>query len=480
MENKKVKNSKEIKMSKEAKIIIIISIIGIMVTIGYAVYKIRLPILAFTFKDYKIRKENEAFVTSAKFPNDKKEIKDFQVGKSYSVILYEDGTVWVAGSNYVYSSRRGYDYGLQKDKFTKVKVENIEKIAVGDSFVIALNNKGEVYTWGSNDYGELGRNGYKVDDAPKKIELENIKEIFVDGNKVAALSNNNEAYYWGYATKKDYNKSYEIFKIDDRKIDDIFLAGYKYFFKTHDNKILALGFGFDGMTDEINGWATKPIEIDITDVRCIRQENYSEDNKTYIIKNDGSMYTLETSKNNELTKVDSNIKIKDIFLYTSSYNEQRYFLIDENDRLYYNDKCILENVKLIKKPIDSHENILILTQNGEVYNFGNLIDYYAYKEGAINYSTTPIKMNVNNVKLMGISDIYAILIDNNNKIYKLGKSEHGALGIKENEIANDFGTGELRTYTTKNDMRYYRNNTNETSSTGEKIFIDSSLDTIND
>lgn len=454
-------------------ILIFVLIIGILMIKG-------LPNFIEYYKQNKEQsKMQKAFILDADFPNNQKEIKDFQVGKSYSVILYEDGTVWVAGSNYYYND--GYIYGLQRDAFTKVNIENIEKISVGSNFVLALSKNGEVYSWGGNDYGQLGREAYSIDDTPKKLELKNIKEIYTKDDQAAALSHDNVAYYWGYATRSDYSSYDDILKIEDKKITDIFLIGYKFFFKTEEGKILGLGFDFEAMTDEVNGWATKPVELDISNVKYIREKGTSE---AFVIKEDGTAYTLNANKSKELTKIETAIKIKDIYFFDwYSQEEQKYFIIDENNNLYYNNECILKDVESIThaKMTNSSERILILKKDGTVYNFGYLVDKLTITEGGYSdyFSTTPIKLNVQNIKLMGITEDYVILIDKNNTIYRLGKSEKGGLGTGEDEISQDFGfdnTIDNSTTITNNNMNQnYNNMTNNANAVNknQKIYDES-------
>lgn len=434
-------------------ILIFIVFIGILIFMG-------LPNFIEYYKQIKEQSSmQKAFILDEQFTNDQKEIKDFQVGKSYSVILYEDGTVWVAGSNYYYND--GEIYGLQRDTFTRVNIENVDKISVGNNFVLALTKNGEVYSWGGNDYGQLGREDYGVDDIPKKLELNNIKEIYTKDNQAAALSNDNVAYYWGYATRSNYSGYDKILKLENQKITDIFLIGYKYFFKTEDGKILGLGFNFEVLTDEVNGWATKPVEFDISNVKYIREKGESE---AFIIKDDGTAYTLNPKESKELTKIESNVKINDIYCFEWSLEEeQKYFIIDENNNLYYNNKCIMQNVKNIThaKMSSSSEKILILKEDGTVYNFGYLVDNLTKTEGYSDYfRTTPIKLNVQNIKLLGITDYYAILVDYNNKIYRLGKSYRGGLGIEENQIVKDF-QGEVTNSTEYNNIVTNNNTINQ-------------------
>lgn len=380
------------------------------------------------------------------FINGSKNIKDLQTGDSYTVILYEDGSVWVTGANYHYSSRNGYQYGMQVEKFSKLKLNNIEQIAVGSNFVIALDKDGYIYSWGGNEYGQLGRNTINdISDIPTKLEVENIKKIYVNNFQVVALSNDNTAYYFGYASNsKYYNGENKILKIDNYEITDVFLTGYRYYFKTNErDKYLIVGFSCGGITDQINGWAKDPVEIEINNVsKIVGYPNIDED---FIIKNDGKVYSIETKESKEIKETDFNkyIKsIKDIIFteYTKSNEGYTYFVIDDKNNLYYKNTFVLDNINIIVNGIENSNNLL-LKQDGTAYNMGFTIDNLAKTEPHTDYFTIQAKkINIENVKIVAIAKKYAIIVDDNNTIYRLGKSDKGALGIKADETIKEFNS----------------------------------------
>jgi len=82
---------------------------------------------------------------------------DIKAGKNHTVALKSNGEVYVTGSN-LYGELGQNDENIRKVKeFTKVEsLKDIVQIGVGDSTVQALTIEGEVYTWGSNIYKELG------------------------------------------------------------------------------------------------------------------------------------------------------------------------------------------------------------------------------------------------------------------------------------------------------------------------------------
>ena len=82
-------------------------------------------------------------------------------GTNHVLALKNDGTVWAWGYN---------NYGQLGDntqitRYTPVQVlsedansplQDIIYIAAGTNYSVAVNKKGEVWTWGQNNYGQLG------------------------------------------------------------------------------------------------------------------------------------------------------------------------------------------------------------------------------------------------------------------------------------------------------------------------------------
>lgn len=90
---------------------------------------------------------------------------DIAAGGAFSLALDEEGNVWSFGSNA--SGQLGAGLGVGKDVFASLpvrvkgvngagKLENIAAVRAMESAAVALGKDGEVYAWGSNYYGQLG------------------------------------------------------------------------------------------------------------------------------------------------------------------------------------------------------------------------------------------------------------------------------------------------------------------------------------
>ena len=81
---------------------------------------------------------------------------DVSVGWDFMVALRNDSTLWASGSNY-YGCLGELTDSIYVDGWTKVcTAHNWTKIRCGSICAYAINDKGEVYAWGGNLYGQLG------------------------------------------------------------------------------------------------------------------------------------------------------------------------------------------------------------------------------------------------------------------------------------------------------------------------------------
>ncbi len=130
-------------------------------------------------------------------------------GRNYTVLLTDDGTVYTAGCN----DKGQLGDGTKEDRTRLVQVKglngegylsHIRSIAVGDGCVVALDNEGTVWTWGSNDHGRLGNGTTTESLTPVKVlkedgtELDNIVSVAAGAYHSLAISASGELWSWGY------------------------------------------------------------------------------------------------------------------------------------------------------------------------------------------------------------------------------------------------------------------------------------------
>lgn len=126
-------------------------------------------------------------------------------GRHHFLVLRKDGTVWSWGSNE--SGQLGYDtpnpaWGNRYSAAPRVipGLKNIVSVAAGLSHSLALDGRGNVFAFGSNDNLQLGLQpedkGRHV--APRlAITIPDAVKVMAGAGKSAVLTRTGEVFYWG-------------------------------------------------------------------------------------------------------------------------------------------------------------------------------------------------------------------------------------------------------------------------------------------
>ncbi|MPM02958.1 hypothetical protein SDC9_49217 [bioreactor metagenome] len=77
--------------------------------------------------------------------------------------------------------------------------EKYKSVALGDRFAAAITKSGNLYTWGSNDYGQLGLGDHAYRAGPTKVEgLSNVVCVSLGETMGAAVTSKGDLYTWGH------------------------------------------------------------------------------------------------------------------------------------------------------------------------------------------------------------------------------------------------------------------------------------------
>ena len=127
-------------------------------------------------------------------------ITAISAGGKFSLALDENGVLWGWGDN------QNHEIANTKDKafFTPVQIDTgdlkIKMIDAGGSFVAAVDENGDLYTWGANDHCQCGFETKKGEDVtePTKIELPlPVKHISVYSGQGYAVLTDGSLWSWG-------------------------------------------------------------------------------------------------------------------------------------------------------------------------------------------------------------------------------------------------------------------------------------------
>ncbi len=121
-------------------------------------------------------------------------------GRDYTMALKDDGTLWAWGANT--SGKLGVGGTSVRTTPTQVgTANNWEKVVASEGeFTVAIKTDGTLWTWGANNFGQLG-NGSTTNTSvliPTQIGTDtNWKEIAAGLSHVAAIKDNGALWTWG-------------------------------------------------------------------------------------------------------------------------------------------------------------------------------------------------------------------------------------------------------------------------------------------
>jgi len=118
--------------------------------------------------------------------------------RNHILILKKDGTVWSFGSNQY--GQLGAENIIDRNIAGKVdNLSNIIALAAGSSHSLALKNDGSVWAWGDNSSGQLGDGTTINRSIPAQVDnLSNIIALAAGSSHSLALKNDGSVWAWGH------------------------------------------------------------------------------------------------------------------------------------------------------------------------------------------------------------------------------------------------------------------------------------------
>ncbi|WP_281884410.1 immunoglobulin-like domain-containing protein [Paenibacillus sp. YYML68] len=134
--------------------------------------------------------------------------KELAAGSNHMLAL-QGGRVWTWGSSaYGQLGNGTMGYDVKRTVPAAIGLTDIVHVAAGGMHSLALKADGTVWTWGKNEYGELGNGrsgGSEAQTAPAQIgvgqpQFREITALAAGNNYSAALQNDGTVWYWGRLT----------------------------------------------------------------------------------------------------------------------------------------------------------------------------------------------------------------------------------------------------------------------------------------
>lgn len=190
------------------------------------------------------------------------------------------------------------------------RLADIKDVAAGGQHALALDGKGQVYSWGENTYGQLGTNRTgDVRAIPNRIQgMPKVKQVSAGCDFSMALAENGKVYAWGRGvygqlgsgTRATSSAPREIKGLEN--ITEIDAGCHHALALTADKTVKAWGKNSSGqLGDSSTRSSTRPVDVDwienVTDIEAGANHNYA-------ITSDNMVWGWGNNQNNQLLEAD--------------------------------------------------------------------------------------------------------------------------------------------------------------------------------
>ncbi len=370
---------------------------------------------------------------TSRFPSGNGKIIQAAVGNKFTIALTESGKVYTWGYNYY--GQLGD--GTTESSTTPINItyflglnssDKVVQVFAGSYHAVVLTERGQVYTWGFNAYGQLGDDTTtnrknplnitnKIGDGTKKIV-----QLSVAPESNIVLTENDQVYSWGsnyYGQlgdgttnnkKKPENITYNIPLTSDDKIKQLAIGNNHTMILTENGKIYTCGRNSYGQLGN-DDFSNKAIPIELTN-------KISLSSKDKVVQISVGFY--HSVALTELGQV-----------YSWGYNNHGQ-LGDGTTTLSSQPINITDNIGLeddiVIKTIVGYNNTAVITQKGFFYMLG-ANDYSQLGIGIDIYVATPERVAIEEKILMISTSInHTIALSENGQVYIWGSNSNGQLG----------------------------------------------------
>uniref|UniRef100_A0A672GDI5 RCC1-like domain-containing protein n=1 Tax=Salarias fasciatus TaxID=181472 RepID=A0A672GDI5_SALFA len=287
----------------------------------------------------------------------------------------EAGVVLVLGQGDVGQLGLGEDV-LQRKKPGLVSMpEKIVQVTAGGMHTVCLSESGNVYTFGCNDEGALGREGSET--VPGKVELdEKVVQVSAGDSHSLALTDSGSVYIWG--SYRDNN-------------------------------------GVIGLLEPLNS-SPKPVKLSLEEpVVKIASGN----DHVVLLTQEGNLYTAGSAEQGQLGRVPA------IFSERGGRTGLARLLEPQAVR-------VKGKAHFIDVFCGAYDTFAV-TKEGHVYGFG-LSNYYQLGNKNLNTSYVPVKLTTFKNSTTTWAEFaggqhHTVCRDAEGHVYSLGRADYGRLGL---------------------------------------------------
>lgn len=344
---------------------------------------------------------------------------------------------------------------FENNKYIKLD-QNFRKIIKKDDYVFGITVDNELYSWGGNNSKWLGRLIYTKSHSivPNKIELSNVKDVVCGYDHVAALTLNGDVYSWGsngynQLGRDDINLETPG-KINISCVKELHCGKQFTIAITVENKFYSWGRNDEGQLGlSVNSVESKRVYIYPLKMRDIVVRNFVS-----VLTEYGSLYTwgkntgqlgLNIKNTNCSQKLLNNIK-KVVYnehceVMAINYNNELYGWGNNQSGNLGLGHCNTQSTPIkipllnVKDVVLSRIHTLAIKCDGELYSWGD------NKFGQLGLGNSddyniPQKVKLSNVRKVFCNVWSSFAITDTNELYSWGSNHSGQLGLGHDNHVN--------------------------------------------
>ena len=341
-------------------------------------------------------------------------------GTDHTVCLSNDCNVYSFGSN---------DYGQlglgveEKQVSIPNQIQNLPKIKIiscGEYFTICVDNEGSMWSFGRNNYGQLGTGNKKNYNTPQKIpNIPPIQSVSCGFEHTLMITNDLNLWSVGRNTfgQLFLESNEDQLLAKQTKFSNILkitTGGNHSIFQNNKGEIYVCGYNKNGEL----GLGHFNHQFDV----CLLLNN----------ENDPLLDIIQFAcGNNHSLFLDSKGNV-----FSCGYNAYGSLGLD-SDEIYYNKLMKIKTMKDIQSISCLGASSYLIDKNNSIWSFGN----NAFGQLGLNDNTKfrkkPIKINSINEIIQisrGSCGSHFLAKNQQNQIFVMGKNNKGQLGIYSNEL----------------------------------------------
>ena len=330
----------------------------------------------------------------------------------HSLILENDGTLWGCGENsYGQLGLGDYNY---RTTFTQIttNTDDIKKIYCGTEHTFILKNDGTLWSTGCNDCGQLGLGDTTNRTTFTQVTTNgnDVKEVYCGYYHTFMLKNDGTLWSCGH---NEYGQlglgdggnrsTFTQVTTNTNDIKEIYCGGFHTFMLKNDGTLWSTGVNSNGqlgLGDTNYRYTFTQVTTNTNDIK----EIYCGGGHTFILKNDGTLWGTGYNKYGQLGLGDTNYR------YTFTQ--------------------VTTNADDIKEIYCGEVYTFILKNDGTLWGTGyNLNGQLGLGDGGNRSTFTQVTTNADDIKEIYCGGFHTIMLKNDGTLWGTGLNSFGSLGL---------------------------------------------------